>query len=79
MGTRLVGQELAYQHGKPVKNKDLWEALLGEVERWSDDGVGIKFWLIRRNLNAEADRWAREAAPKDSIEENFREIEGVLV
>lgn len=48
--------------GQPVKNKDLWQALLGEAERWSDRGVTLEFWRIPRQLNAEADKAAKDAA-----------------
>ncbi|KAH6618325.1 ribonuclease H-like domain-containing protein, partial [Chaetomium sp. MPI-SDFR-AT-0129] len=32
----------------PVKNKDLWEVLLGEVERLHDEGTEVQFWRIPR-------------------------------
>ncbi|PYH92053.1 hypothetical protein BO71DRAFT_421102 [Aspergillus ellipticus CBS 707.79] len=48
--------------GAPVKNQDLWECLLGEVERWDDDGIQIQFWRISRAWNTEADYHAKQAA-----------------
>ncbi|KAL2269309.1 hypothetical protein VTJ83DRAFT_1493 [Remersonia thermophila] len=45
-----------------VKNIDLWEALLGEVERWEDRGMEVQFWKIPREWNTVADEAAREAA-----------------
>ncbi|KAI5307366.1 hypothetical protein KEM56_006036, partial [Ascosphaera pollenicola] len=46
----------------PVANRDLWECLLGEIERWDDRGVTISFWWIPRDWNEEADYWAKDAA-----------------
>ncbi|KAI1747981.1 ribonuclease H-like protein [Xylaria castorea] len=45
-----------------VKNKDMWEVLLGEVERWHDRGVSILFWRIPRAWNVVADTAAKKAA-----------------
>ncbi|GAP93144.1 putative RNase h domain protein [Rosellinia necatrix] len=45
-----------------VKNKDLWEMLLGEVERWHAQGLSIQFWKIPREWNKVADAAAKEAA-----------------
>ncbi|KAF5026350.1 hypothetical protein F66182_1558 [Fusarium sp. NRRL 66182] len=63
--------------GAEVKNKDLWEALLGEVERFDTEGLKIQFWKIPREWNVEADRRAKEAA-QDRDRENFGQILGVL-
>lgn len=48
--------------GQAVKNKDLWEALLGEVERHKDEGLAVEFWRIPREWNMVADAAAKEAA-----------------
>ncbi|KAM4056468.1 RNase H domain-containing protein [Hirsutella rhossiliensis] len=48
--------------GAEVKNKDLWEMLLGEVERWDSSGLKIQFWRIPRTLNLMADHAAKQAA-----------------
>lgn len=45
-----------------VKNRDLWELLLGEVERWKYQGLDVALWRIPRELNTLADGAAREAA-----------------
>ncbi|KAI0445772.1 RNase H domain protein [Xylaria telfairii] len=45
-----------------VKNKDLWEMLLDEVERWDQMGISIEFWRIPRDENKVADAAARAAA-----------------
>ncbi|KAH7124909.1 ribonuclease H-like domain-containing protein [Dactylonectria estremocensis] len=64
--------------GGDVKNKDLWEMLLGEVERWHDEGLEIQFWRIPRELNVEADRAAKAAAEDDEDVERYLEVKGVL-
>lgn len=45
-----------------VKNRDLWEALLGEVEEYKGRGLTVKLWRIPRAWNADADAAAKEAA-----------------
>ncbi|KAJ5097476.1 hypothetical protein N7456_008197 [Penicillium angulare] len=47
---------------RPVQNRDLWQYLLGEIERWHDTGMTIEFWHISRELNAHANYHARLAA-----------------
>ncbi|OJJ42789.1 hypothetical protein ASPZODRAFT_155053 [Penicilliopsis zonata CBS 506.65] len=64
--------------GKPVKNQDLWQCLLGEMERWDERGLQVLFWQIPRDLNGEADRYAKEGAQEEQPEE-FMDISGVLV
>ncbi|RYP43198.1 hypothetical protein DL770_011780 [Monosporascus sp. CRB-9-2] len=64
--------------GVEVKNKDLWEMLLGEFERWDYWGLKIQFWRIPRILNVTADRAAKQAAEKEDLDE-YAEIKGVLV
>ncbi|KAK7409385.1 hypothetical protein QQX98_008447 [Neonectria punicea] len=65
--------------GANVKNKDLWEALLGEVERWDSHGLKIQFWRIPRGLNTVADRAAKQAAENMGDEHIFNDISGALV
>jgi len=55
-----------------VKNKDLWEVLLGEVERWKEQGVAVKLWNIPRELNTVADSAAKAAANEAPVDE-FRD------
>jgi len=54
-----------------LRNRDLWQTLIGEVERWSDNRLEIKFWKIPREWNREADRWARDAVANERFSENF--------
>ncbi|KAK4233584.1 hypothetical protein C8A03DRAFT_47913 [Achaetomium macrosporum] len=60
--------------GDDVKNKDLWELLLGETERWWDRGLRVALWRIPRELNAVADTWAKEAAESGRAEPCFRDV-----
>ncbi|KAI0876026.1 ribonuclease H-like domain-containing protein [Hypoxylon argillaceum] len=51
-----------------VKNKDLWEMLLGEAEILQTKGVSIQFWRIPREWNTVADAAAKKAAKEPAIE-----------
>lgn len=62
--------------GAAVKNKDLWEMLLGEVERWGVEGVKIQFWRIPRSLNEMADHAAKQAAEREDDPDAFMDIMG---
>jgi ribonuclease HI len=62
---------------KPVKNQDLWKELITELERWSEAGVAVLFWLIPRKLNTVADRLAKEATALTD-KEDWVKIKGVL-
>ncbi|KAK6062854.1 MYND finger [Seiridium cupressi] len=61
--------------GENVKNKDLWELLLGEVEKWKDRGLGVELWKIPRELNKVADKAAKKAANEETVELEFRDAE----
>lgn len=63
--------------GCPVKNQDLWNALLETLEKSAGDGLQVMFWQIPRELNSEADRFARKGAVMDDIEE-FTDITGAM-
>lgn len=60
--------------GKEVKNRDLWELLLGEVERWSERGLRVELWKIPRDWNKEADEAAKHACRVEERRERFRDI-----
>ncbi|OWT42227.1 RNase H domain protein [Pochonia chlamydosporia 170] len=64
--------------GADVKNKDMCEVLLGEVERWDDEGLKIQFWRIPRTLNGMADSAAKQAARKVEDPDDYRDVLGVL-
>jgi len=66
------------QPGRPeVKNRDLWEALLGEAERAHENGLNIALWHVPRELNTVADAAAKGAAEKYSAPEAWLEIMGI--
>ncbi|GKU07548.1 unnamed protein product, partial [Fusarium langsethiae] len=60
--------------GTHVKNKDLWELLLGEVERWDKEGVDVSLLNIPRHLNQEADKAAKAAATTKPGKTEFTDI-----
>ncbi|KAE8341835.1 hypothetical protein BDV24DRAFT_163058 [Aspergillus arachidicola] len=64
--------------GAAVKNRDLWECLLGEMEKWDSNGMQVKFWRIPRDWNTDADYHARHAASEDT-RGGFQDIKGILV
>ncbi|KAL2176100.1 ribonuclease H-like domain-containing protein [Thermothelomyces heterothallicus CBS 202.75] len=62
--------------GGGVKNRDLWEALLGEIERYRDEGMAVQFWRISREWNIVADAAAKEAAAKEEAPNEWTEVIG---
>ncbi|PVH75541.1 ribonuclease H-like protein [Cadophora sp. DSE1049] len=48
-----------------VKNRDLWEELLGEVIGYRERGMDVCFWRIPRAWNEEADRVAKAGAREE--------------
>ncbi|KAH7121372.1 hypothetical protein EDB81DRAFT_813866 [Dactylonectria macrodidyma] len=60
--------------GVDVKNKDLWELLLGEVERWKDQGLRVDLWKIPRELNGDADAAAKQAAHEGAAKAEFEDV-----
>ncbi|KAK8024325.1 ribonuclease H-like domain-containing protein [Apiospora rasikravindrae] len=63
---------------QPVKNKDLWEMLLGEVERWKEAGMDIQFWRIPREWNTVADAAAKKAAEGRDVDK-WAELIGMAI
>ncbi|KAL1890062.1 hypothetical protein Sste5346_008498 [Sporothrix stenoceras] len=59
----------------PVKNKDLWEALLGEIEQYKNYGIEVMLWRIPRDWNMIADGVAKEAAAMEDQSDEFKDIE----
>ncbi|KAH8662543.1 hypothetical protein BX600DRAFT_466543, partial [Xylariales sp. PMI_506] len=59
--------------GEPVKNRDLWELLLGEVERLDEKGLRVEIWKIRRELNVAADAAAKKASNLATAEPEFKD------
>jgi ribonuclease HI len=62
------------QSGRDVKNKDLWELLLGEVERWAAREFQVTLWKIPRELNVAADDLAKAAANTATAEPTIRDV-----
>ncbi|KAH7082458.1 RNase H domain protein [Paraphoma chrysanthemicola] len=60
----------------PVKNQDLWKALIKDREKWSRAGVEVQFWHIPRKLNTIADRLAKSATALTD-REDWAEIQGI--
>lgn len=54
--------------GKNVANRDLWEMLLGEAERYDEEGLAIELWRIERHMNKITDAAAKKAALKTDDE-----------
>ncbi|KAK4170671.1 ribonuclease H-like domain-containing protein [Triangularia setosa] len=65
--------------GEAVKNRDLWEALLGQIEQYKDNGMAVKFWRIPREWNTVADTAAKEAAAKEDAADSWREVIGMNI
>ncbi|KAF2468331.1 ribonuclease H-like protein [Lindgomyces ingoldianus] len=63
--------------GGSVKNKDLWEMLLGQVERFADYGMKIEFWRIGRELNTVADKLAKEGAAIEDAPKDYSPVVGI--
>lgn len=63
--------------GADVKNRDLWEALLGEAERWEDEGMALQFWRIPREWNTVADAAAKAASAEVDVPDLWMEIHGM--
>jgi ribonuclease HI len=65
--------------GADVKNKDLWQALLGEIERASDNGLAVQFWRIPREWNTVADAAAKSAAAQEATPSQWMEMIGMNI
>lgn len=65
--------------GGGVKNKDLWEALLGEMERYKDEGMAIQLWSIPREWNTVADAAAKEAAAEEEAPSAWADVHGINI
>ena len=61
-----VGWKL--KSGKPVKNKDLWQALLDKINDCAEHGTQVIFWQIPRELNTEADAAAKIGASLPAVQ-----------
>lgn len=65
--------------GVAVKNRDLWEALLGEIEKYKEeDGMAVQFWRIPREWNTVADVAAKQAAAEEDAPNEWTEVIGMM-
>lgn len=55
------------REGEPVTNKDLWQLLLGDVERLAEGEVRVELWKIPREWNTYADNAAKVAAGWETV------------
>ncbi|KAJ4154118.1 hypothetical protein LMH87_010581 [Akanthomyces muscarius] len=62
-----------------VKNKDLWEVLLGECERAHRKGLTIQFWKIPREWNTLADEGAKKAAAEEEAPAKWTTVIGLAL
>ncbi|KAF6824647.1 RNase H domain protein [Colletotrichum plurivorum] len=62
----------------PVKNRDLWEGLMLDIEKLHDEGLEVRFWRIPRRWNHDADRAAKGAAAVLDATDNFTDHFGIL-
>ncbi|KAH7305796.1 RNase H domain protein [Stachybotrys elegans] len=74
--TRSRSREGGYMS---VKNKDLWEVLLGECERAHGNGMAVRFWKIPREWNELVDEHAKRAAEIEEAPEGWVEVMGVPI
>ncbi|KAL1852110.1 hypothetical protein VTK73DRAFT_9279 [Phialemonium thermophilum] len=61
-----------------VKNKDLWQSLLGEVESLAAGGLSVRFWRIPREWNEMADEAAKRAAASNDVADQWRDVLGTM-
>ena len=65
--------------GSAVKNRDLWEALLGELEKYKEEGMAIQFWKIPREWNMVADAAAKQAAAAEDAPNRWMDVMGMKI
>ncbi|RSL66221.1 hypothetical protein CEP51_012860 [Fusarium floridanum] len=61
-----------------AKNRDLWQALLGEFERLEELGLMVGFWKIHTGLNRELKKAAKRAV-EDEEKRDYCDVVGALV
>ncbi|EKD13233.1 RNase H domain protein [Drepanopeziza brunnea f. sp. 'multigermtubi' MB_m1] len=55
-----------------IKNQDLWKLLLVEIRRLQSKGVHVSFWMIPREWNEMANKYAKVAVGLQASESFFR-------
>ncbi|KAJ3577267.1 hypothetical protein NPX13_g3301 [Xylaria arbuscula] len=61
------------RNGGTVKNRDLWELFLGEIEKCKETGLEVKLWKIPRELNMVADAMAKATIQKGPAPAEFED------
>ncbi|KAI0474229.1 hypothetical protein F4859DRAFT_83156 [Xylaria cf. heliscus] len=61
--------------GGSVKNQDLWELFLGEVEKCKETGLEVELWKIHRDMNEVADAVAKETIHKGAAPAYFEDTQ----
>lgn len=65
--------------GSDVKNKDLWEMLLGECEMARHNRLAIQFWKIPREWNTLADEGAKKGAAAEEAPAEWMDCQGLAL
>ncbi|KAI1109829.1 hypothetical protein F5Y14DRAFT_431230 [Nemania sp. NC0429] len=60
--------------GGSVQNQDLWELLLGEVEKYKETGLEVELWKIPRDMNEIADALAKKTINKGVAPTDFENV-----
>ncbi|KAF7195449.1 Ribonuclease H [Pseudocercospora fuligena] len=66
------------EHGQPVKDRDMWEALLDFINDSAERGLKISFWKIASEYNEDATQAAIEAAINGRPWGEFTPISGIM-
>lgn len=59
--------------GEAVKNRDLWEMLLTDIEKWEAMGIRVQFYLLKKEWNTKASDCARRGAEVVDVPTSFAE------
>ncbi|KAK0670169.1 ribonuclease H1 [Cercophora samala] len=51
---RRIEKDWKRRKGASVANRDLWEALFGEIEKFAEEKMAVKFWRVAKEWNETA-------------------------
>lgn len=74
LGVRTWIHDWMTEKENNVTNRDLWELMLGDVERFWNQDTKIAFWNVKKELNWMANDAALKAANEGTAEEEFKDI-----
>ncbi|KAM0210826.1 hypothetical protein ACHAQI_005546 [Fusarium lateritium] len=63
--------------GRAPKNRDMWEAFFGELERLAEHGLKVQLWKTPKSLNKDAEKLAKEATREDELDD-YVDVLGTL-